>query len=419
MDLHSKLVALLLGICSGVAHAGYAQMTPPTGWSPAAQGERGFYRAAANEAWVGNTVRTSGALNVGGRAVAMPAAMRMSANAPLFAARALAGLGGPLALGMTFAAAIAIPAMQAWMNNAGVSSPDGNIWFGTSDIYFANGAPSCQGTNAPAIAKCGVALVNGRPESDFGACTVIGVTATNMLFNCLFLPNNNGITQSIQKLPNAETVEIPKEEAAQRLAAKPMPSTLPNVLPMPWPVDDPVINPSPALQPQPMRVPQGNPQPVPDTNPQQYRQPMTRVTPSPSPASPWQVDLTPEDVVSTDPDGIKDPTTVDEGAPNGEPKQPDLCEKNPDILACQKVTLGSLAPVVVPNENKTLAITKDEGWGPSSSACPAPRTAQVLGMTLSMPFTMLCQFAQAIRPLFIAFAWLSAALTFFGIGRRD
>jgi len=71
------------------------------------------------------------------------------------------------------------------------------------------------------------------------------------------------------------------------------------------------------------------------------------------------------------------------------------------------------------NKSVTLAIAKDEGWGPTSSACPAPKTATIMGVSLSMPFTLICQVAEMINPLLIGFAWLSAAFTFIGIGRRD
>ena len=101
-------------------------------------------------------------------------------------------------------------------------------------------------------------------------------------------------------------------------------------------------------------------------------------------------------------------------------EETDLCKLHPDILACVKVAKpGELEPTPVPNDLKNLQITPDQGWGPSAGTCPAPKTAQVMGVALEMPFTMLCDFASAIKPLFIAFAWLSAALTFFGLGRKD
>ena len=110
----------------------------------------------------------------------------------------------------------------------------------------------------------------------------------------------------------------------------------------------------------------------------------------------------------------------DEETDKPAPEETDLCKLHPDILACVKVAKpGELEPTPVPNDVKNLQITPDQGWGPSAGTCPAPKTAQVMGVSLEMPFTMLCDFASAIKPLFIAFAWLSAALTFFGFGRKD
>lgn len=196
---------------------------------------------------------------------------------------------------------------------------------------------------------------------------------------------------------------------------------LPPMLPpgIPYPVESPVWNPNEANPPaaQPLRVPQGNPQPIPDTNPQQYRQPVTRYTHSPTTDTPWRMDVTPEDVITDSPTGITEPTTVPTGTPAKETETPDLCKTNPDIVACQK--LGDLEAMDVPNKNVDLAITKDDGYGPANGTCPSPKVVSVLGMQLTFPWTLFCEFALMIRPLLIGFAWLSAALTFMGIGRKD
>lgn len=97
----------------------------------------------------------------------------------------------------------------------------------------------------------------------------------------------------------------------------------------------------------------------------------------------------------------------------------DLCKEHPEILACQKFTPDELTPVAVANTNRQLSINKDTGWGPENGTCPAPKTAVVMGVSLSMPFDLICQLATTIRPLIIGLAWLSAALTFFGLGRKE
>lgn len=216
---------------------------------------------------------------------------------------------------------------------------------------------------------------------------------------------------------------VTQQEIEDELATKPLPQTLPPGVPYPLnPVGDPVIfNPTITFPPQaqPLRVPQGNPQPIPNTDPQEWGQPVTRYTPAPSTDNPWRLDVTPETVRSPSPNGITDPVPVTPESPAGEPKDPDLCEKNPDILACAKWKLGELDATPVPNKVVDLAINKEDGFGPANGQCPAPKTATVLGMTLSFPWTLICDVASMIRPLLIGFAWLSAALTFIGIGRKD
>lgn len=116
---------------------------------------------------------------------------------------------------------------------------------------------------------------------------------------------------------------------------------------------------------------------------------------------------------------VNETTETTENQPPPEEPGPDLCEKNPDILACQKVVLKDVEAKEVPNENKPLAITPDDGWNMGAATCPQPKTATVMGVQLSMPYTGLCDFATAIKPLLVGFAWLSAAFTFFGFAKRD
>ena len=115
---------------------------------------------------------------------------------------------------------------------------------------------------------------------------------------------------------------------------------------------------------------------------------------------------------------VNEETETTENAPPDEPQQ-DLCEKNPDILACQKLKLGELEAKPVVNEDRPLAITPDSGWGAGAASCPQPKTVMFMGAQLAFEYTLFCDFAVAIKPLFIGFAWLSATLTFFGLARRD
>lgn len=81
------LAAALVGGVQ-VANAAYANAVPPPGFGGSSSGGWTF-KAANAEQWLTGTVRTNASLSVGGRNVVLPAALRMAANAPRFAATAV------------------------------------------------------------------------------------------------------------------------------------------------------------------------------------------------------------------------------------------------------------------------------------------------------------------------------------------
>lgn len=216
---------------------------------------------------------------------------------------------------------------------------------------------------------------------------------------------------------------VTPEQIEEEMAPKPLPQTLPPGFPYPLDPTSPFIfEPDTANPPnaQPLRVPQGNPVPIPNTNPQQYRQPVTRFTPAPTAEDPFRLDARPEDLTGTSPTGITGPQTVTNGTPDGDkPEQFDLCKEHPDILACQVFKPDELEAKPVPNENKNLSITPDSGWGASSASCPTDKHATLSFGPIAFSYEPLCLFATGIRPMVIALAWFSAALTFFGFARKD
>lgn len=202
-----------------------------------------------------------------------------------------------------------------------------------------------------------------------------------------------------------------------------LPPALPNVVwPASWPVKDPVINPDSTGKPQPVFIPTGNPIKNPNYDPskptsatnQPYLQPGIRVVPAPAPGEPWRVDVQPVDkpVGSADPSENKDP---DDPANDKPQDNPSLCEKHPDILACQK--LDQPEDTDLPKSEKEISITPDGGWGADTAACPAPRHLTVQGRDIPIPFDLFCTYMQGLRPIIIAMAWLSAA--FILIGARE
>ncbi|WP_167481102.1 virulence factor TspB C-terminal domain-related protein [Acidovorax cavernicola] len=212
------------------------------------------------------------------------------------------------------------------------------------------------------------------------------------------------------------------EQIEDAMAPKPLPNPLPGDFPYPLDPEAPFIfNPTPGDNPQaqPWRVPQGNPVPIPNTDPQQYRQPVVRFTSAPTPGEPFRVDARPEDIVGTDPRGLTEPAPVTSGSPAGDkPEQFDLCKEHPDIIACQVFKPDELQPLPVKNKEVPLALNAEGGF-PTGGSCPQPKVVQLMGQTFSFSMQPLCDFASGIKPLLIGFAWLSAALVFLGVARRE
>lgn len=435
MDTHAKLVALALLFLSGSASAGYAYPSSPAGFS--GTGASMAYKAAAADTVSSGVIRSasSAVLNVGGRSVTMPVAYRFAANAGQVAARA-AFLNPALFVGIA-----AGTALYSWYNDSGFTvsggawvKPDPNVC-STSPCYsytvnfntvhlgpFSTKASAC----AANIDYGSTHFRNGHPydpANPLDSICLYDVYSGSTLVYTNDSRDTLGITQVAPSAPSYFSVSQSEFESA--LSSKPIPEGLPQKLPDPLPVELPIINPSadPSPLAQPMRIPSGEPQPVPNSNPQQWKVPVVDVVPSPTSSSPFRVDVQPKDVIKEDatplPESAPVPTTPPAGQTDA-PVTPDLCEKNPEILACQKINLGSVDAVPVPNDNRSMSITPDTGWGASNAGCPAPRSVNLVsGYTVTMPFDLLCQFAAGIRPVVIALAWLTAALGFIGFARRD
>ncbi len=444
MDHSSRLTfGALLASISFVASAGYAQPSPPSGWG----GTPGSwtYRAANASQWLNGTVRTNAALNVGGRTVLIPAALRVSANAGTFASRWM--FSNPLLLTAAGAAWLASqyitwdaaqgswvysdPAAQSYPQSTGF---DYKYEYQVAGAWSYTYASACSNYASAYNALNGSLYVSAYSVDAQNRCAVtyrqrstnahysdfnIGPSSRNSSCPVGWYVTSAGCVQT----PPPLNVNQTEEEFVQRVSPQIQPEEIPEWLPpaVPLPVDNPVINPSddPQPQPRPLRIPLGEPQPIPNTDPQQYRQPVIRVSPAPSPSSPWQLDLTPEDVVSTSPVGIREPSAdpLPEGSTSAPTETDDFCAKNPDVLACQKeIKLGELQPVPLTNEDRELEIEAQTG---QTAACPAPVSLSVGGRSIDISYDMVCEFADLVRPLFIGFAWLSAALTFMGVSRRS
>jgi len=433
MDHRSGLIAAVLLSCVGSASAGYAQLSPPAGYSAVADLQSFKSAKSSTFTYSAGRFAASAGLNVGGRVVAFPVSMQMAANAGQYAARF--AFGNPLLFAAAAGATIAMPLAAEWLRSKGLTS-DGQRWFETlngiecaTNCYRYKGDPSQAEWSYDIHSAC-TSYWTGKKWMNLPVA--IGTNSSGGASPvCHLIVGNPGntwsqyaaaVAQSIPPYNTTTTREITKTDMENKMAPYPVPVGVPQELEIDWPVQDPVLNPSGEGQPETLRVPMGEPQAVPGSDPQKWSQPVVDAVPSPTATERWRVDLQPKDILKTSPDALAAPVTPPALDPVGQETEkttPDLCEKNPGILACQKSELGELEPDPVVNENKTFTITPDMGWGPANGGCPAARTIYVQGFAVPMPFDLVCSFASGLRPVVLALAWLGAAFAFIGVARKS
>lgn len=453
MDHLRALIAVCF-LASGSAHAAYAQLAPPAGWTstPGASGTFAIGNASNAATLANGTVRANAALNVGGRSISVPASMRFASNAPRIAAAVIfqhpavrTAVGIATLLGL--ASITWDDAMQAWVK----PGYDATISNGYGWRVDASRVPNKVYDTAEEACKDIIGEPVGATfvRADVHVKDPVYLSVASCVWKRPPPQNSEYSPREAKAAPNAScpsgwfitpagcVQKIPprrltEPEFIEELAPLPMPSTVPRELPnkTPLPVEQPVINPTPGdnPSPSPLFVPTGDPVPNPNYNPnaapsptnQPWLQPGVRVTPRPTTDSPWQVDVQPVDRPQAGPDPLPDVEQNPETDPNDKPKEEDsksLCEKHPDILACQK--LGNINPENLAKNTVSLHINREEGFGPANGACPAPKQFVVMGKSMAFQWDLLCDFANQIRPLLVGFAYLSAALAFFGLSRKD
>lgn len=339
------------------AHAGYAQLAPPAGFSTSSGGFA--YAAAANDRVYGKVIHQAGALaaNVGGQAVKMPAAYRLAANAPRIAAAVIylnpyVRTGAAIAAWLGVAGLVWDAANNKWVTNQVSNYPvsDGEMYFvGSNYTLYPSKEAACSafygggGGSGYVISSTSVegntCYANayyfdppGTVLKRFSAPIIVSGEASSCPAGWYVTPAG-----CVQTPP---PVEVTQQQFEEALAPKPMPEKVPLELPgnTPLPVEQPYINPDPGENPsnKPLRIPTGNPVPVPNTDPQQWRQPYVDIVPAPTPESPWRVDVKPGETTSTNPNPAENPQPDSQDKP-AEEEDKSLCEKHPEVAACEKV----------------------------------------------------------------------------------
>lgn len=100
-----------------------------------------------------------------------------------------------------------------------------------------------------------------------------------------------------------------------------------------------------------------------------------------------------------------------------EKQDSDLCKQHPEILACADITkTGDVPEVELLKRDINVSIVPVNV--PGVGVCPAPTVIPGFGLapSLTISYTPICSFAGMIKPLLLAFAWLSAGMIVF-VGR--
>lgn len=443
MDRRSKLVAAALLASAGASHA-FISPSPPAGFGGTPGNWTHTPPTAAQQ--LGSIMRGPGPKIPNGPVT--NGAFRIGAGG----ARALAGAAARLAIpGVGLALGIAWLASQCyerqggqWVRTCGGNTPpqsDGNEWaYSSSGPWYSSRGSACtayagfRNSTSTTLTftinnadEGGPAITNYRCrlnqfwKTGPNAGQANGTDATPYEVRGSACPAGWYITPAgCVQTPPPQVVT--PEEIEEDMATKPLPQTLPPGVPYPLdPLAPFIFEPDAANppNPQPLWVPQGNPVPIPNTNPQQYRQPVTRFDPAPTTDDPFRLDGRPEEIVGTSPTGMTGPQTGQSGQPPGEkPEQFDLCKEHPDIIACQVFKPDELTPMPMPNKEVPLALNAEGGF-PTGGSCPQPKVLTLMGKSFAFSMQPLCDFALGIKPLLIGFAWLSAALVFLGVARRE
>lgn len=105
------------------------------------------------------------------------------------------------------------------------------------------------------------------------------------------------------------------------------------------------------------------------------------------------------------------------GPPTAETQDPtDPCVQHPETVGC--LVAGTPPNTALPVDSRAVSVTPQSGWGADSSACPAPRSVTVLGVSATVDNTVLCGFMSGIRFAVLGAFGLAAAFIFVG-GLRD
>lgn len=408
-----------------LSHAFYAQLTPPAGFTAGAINTYNAAKAGVTASVELGRIAANASLNVGGRAVSVATRLAYSGNAMRVAASLLylhpavrAGVKVATVLGLAgLAFDIADGAWKKLDSAATVS--DGNEY---SMVGANQWHPSKQGA-------CSSYKISGAQM----------ISATVSGSGCLFKFRYTGETFDREIQGNIETrrsscpagwysvsagcqqsppmAPVTQEQFVEDLTRQPsFPNILPE-LPFDLPVEVPFIQPIFAPTGAPVKNPNYDASKPQTGENQPYVQPGVKVDPANDAKNPFQVNVQPTDRPTAGPQGSTDPQPINPPGTDGDgstdkPKEDkderDLCEKNPDILACQKVDT-EVEDAEIPKAEKTVRYAPENPFGGGS--CPADQYAKIGTQQMKViDWTQDCMFIRDyVRPIAFAITALIVA----------
>lgn len=374
-----SLLALLAALCAAPRADAAVVLTPQiAGYSAGkfSSAAGSFAMTAANDAFIKPSV-----INVGGKPVTIPATLRMAANAGQYAKNGMRL--NPWVIAGTLAAGWLADQMVSW-------DADSGQWVkGSTDYDWCVSSSSCCSSPMPVVTgpyssvNC-FAWVDRQTD----VCNPGSVRAT-----CAPGQPNPGITYTWNAFNPRPGVGAPMTPSDWDALPDPLPAIAPELpytpyLPAGVPVDEPTYAPT--------IVPLGLPYTAPDGS---TWQPMADI----QPAGDGQVRVRLYDEQLTDPDGTPIPQP-DRPTAEPAPEQPTQCDKYPDSIACSEYGTPEAMPNIPVHDLPINATPIPVG---TSGQCPADITTSIYGLTWS--YQPICDFASAVRPLIIGFAWLAFA----------
>lgn len=413
------LLAVLLLAFAGAASAASVAMKPPVGITGNPASSTGWTTAAN---FVGNfsAASFSGGFttNVGGKAVIMPASMRMAANAGQFAISAV----------RLNPAALVGSAVVAWLLSQGIEyidgqwkkkdssdngSPiEGKLWYHTVYQSACTTSSPCSWSQV----KTDFETKYGKnlPKYYIGGARITGTcTSGASSAQCPFEYQwNDGKWYSggvhtfyVQASANPQYVPATEADFAP-LATAPLPDAVANEL-------------APKGVALPMENPQFNPPYVDEPLGEPYVDPVTgkryqdkaRVTPR-SDGKTADVQIHKQQV---DEQGnpATDETTGKEVSPE---EQDDFCKQNPDSLACMEE--GETDDIDLETRSVGSSVSPVALGSPGHCMADKTLSLSTLGRSFTFTYKPICDLASMVRPLILAIAWLLAGWIMVGAVRE-